>query len=76
MTDYSCYKAGKQERARYYVGVCPLLALLGILFYRSVLMAAVCACLAFPCERFYTAWQVRRRKNALQDLFMSQRNGS
>ena len=69
MTDYSCYKAGKQERARYYVGVCPLLALLGILFYRSVLMAAVCACLAFPCERFYTAWQVRRRKNALQEAF-------
>ncbi|MBP5749344.1 MAG: type II secretion system F family protein, partial [Firmicutes bacterium] len=69
MTDYACYSAGKQERIRYYLTVCPLLALLGILFYRSILMAAACACLSKPGERFYTAWQIRRRRNALQEGF-------
>lgn len=69
MTDYSSYSPGKQERLRYYLSVCPLLALLGILFYRSIVMAAVCAVLAKPLERFYIAWQIRRRKNALQEGF-------
>ena len=69
MTDYDRYQPGKQERLRYYLTVCPLLALLGILFYRSIVMGAACACLARPCERFYAAWQIRRRKNALQEGF-------
>lgn len=69
MTDYSRYKAGKQERMRYYLCVCPIFALLGILFYRSVLMAAVCACLSVPSERFYVIWQIRRRREALQEGF-------
>ncbi|MBR3035287.1 MAG: type II secretion system F family protein [Firmicutes bacterium] len=69
MTDYFSYHPPRRERIRYYLSVCPLLALLGILFYRSVLMAAACAFLAKPCERFYTAWKIRGRRNALQEGF-------
>ena len=69
MTDYDRYTAGKQERLRYYLTVCPMLALLGILFYRSIVMGAACACLSKPCERFYIAWRIRRRRNALQEGF-------
>ena len=69
MTEYGSYRMSGREKVRYYLTVCPLLALIGILFYRSVWMALLCAGLSVPCERFYSAWRVRRRKELLQEGF-------
>jgi tight adherence protein B len=69
MTDYSVYRLEKGERVRYYLSICPLLALVGLLFYRSLFMAALCALLAKPCEKFYVQSLVRRRKQKLQEGF-------
>ena len=69
MTDYGSYRMEKQEKARHYLTVCPLLALLGILFYRSPGMALLCAAFSVCCERFYIAWRIRSRKESLQEGF-------
>ena len=69
MTDYFSYRPDGNERLQYYLTACPLLALLGILFYRNLLMAAACACQAKPAERFYIAWKIRRRRETLQEGF-------
>ena len=69
MTDYFKYEPDRKERLRYYLTACPLLAFLGILFYRSLIMALLCAALAKPAEQFYTAWKIRKRRDALQEGF-------
>lgn len=69
MTDYHFYKPNKEELLRYYPAACIALALLGLLFYRSLIMAAVCALAAFPLKRFYGEYLRRRRLENLQEGF-------
>ncbi|MBQ4004536.1 MAG: type II secretion system F family protein [Firmicutes bacterium] len=69
MTDYAVYSPGEKERIRYYLTACPLLMLLGLLFYRHIAAAAVCAALAVPLERFYRQHMAHERRQRLLEGF-------
>ena len=69
MTDYAVYSPGKRERIRYYLTACPLLMLLGLLFYRHIAAAAVCAALAVPLENFYRQHMAHERRQRLLEGF-------
>lgn len=69
MTDYSCYKPDRAERIRYFLAACPLLMLLGLLFYRSFAAAVLCALASFPMERFYIQNRAQHRRRMLQEGF-------
>ena len=69
MTDYSRYVPTRKERLKYCVSVCPLLSLLGMLFYRSIVVALLFSLFAVPGEKFYSRRQLRKRRNILQEGF-------
>ena len=69
MTDYTEYRPEKGERIRYYLTACPLLMLLGLLFYRHMAAAFACACLARPLERFYLRFRAQERRQKLLEGF-------
>lgn len=69
MMEYTVYRPAKKERIRYYLTACPLLMLLGLLFYRHVAAAFLCACLAYPSERFYVRVRAQERRQKLLEGF-------
>ena len=69
MTDYSVYRLSREERVRFYLCACPLLALLGLLFYRSAVISLACAAAARAGERFYADYLAGKRRSRLQEGF-------
>lgn len=69
MTDYHFYKLKRDELIRYYLAACILLALLGLLFYRNLVMAAFCSLAAIPLKRFYADHLKKKRLEKLQEGF-------
>ena len=69
MTDYNVYRLNRNEILNYYSAAGILLALLGILFYRSLLMAVLCAFAAVPLKRFYADHLRKKRLERLQEGF-------
>lgn len=69
MTDYHFYKLNKEELFKYYAAAGIALALLGLLFYRSLLMAGLCIFAAVPIKRFYEDFLKKRRLERLQEGF-------
>lgn len=69
MNDYHVYRLNREEKVRYYVPACIGLAFLGLLFYRSLIMAALAALLALPLEKVYAEYRRGKRLEALQEGF-------
>ena len=69
MTDYSIYEPDRKERMRYYLCACVLLLFLGLLFYRSLLLACPFLLLAKPGEKLYCVRRARQRRLQLQEGF-------
>lgn len=69
MTDYSVYKLNRNELVNYYSAAGILLALLGLLFYRSFIMAGICAFAAIPLRNYYADHLRKKRLERLQEGF-------
>ena len=69
MTDYSTYILSRRERTLYYAAACLLLGSLGMLFYRSLLLALPLLGLSVPLERMYTSYRAKKRRLALLEGF-------
>lgn len=69
MNDYRVYRLSKDEKLKYYISVCIILALLGLLFYRNLIMSAVAAAAAIPLEKVYANYLRNKRIETLQEGF-------
>ncbi len=69
MTDYRSYNLSRKERRDYYIAACLVLAVLGFLFYRSLIMSFICAGIAIPCEKLYADFLLQRRRARLLEGF-------
>lgn len=69
MIDYRVYRLSGKERRDYYIAACLVLATLGFLFYRSLIMGLLCSAIAIPCEKFYALILGERRRARLLEGF-------
>lgn len=69
MTDYGYYRLSKEEKLKYYTAACIALAFLGLLFYRSFLMAGIIALAAIPLKRCYAGYLKNKRLDRLREGF-------
>jgi tight adherence protein B len=69
MPDYKNYVLQTKEKKQYYLCASVCLGLLGFLFYRSVLIAFLCALLSKPLEKNYLKYKVKKRQEILLEGF-------
>ena len=69
MTDYRYYKMCKKERIRYYLAACAGFAIIGYLFYRSVIPAALLMLCSIPCRRVWENELAAKRRLELAVQF-------
>jgi tight adherence protein B len=68
-TDYRSYSMTASETRRYYLVACLGAAALGALFYHNLFAAAILACAALPCKKYYGAYLAARRRMELSVQF-------
>ena len=66
---YESYPVSRKERAVYYLCAAAGLASLGMLFYRSLIAALLCAVVSIPAERLYMSFRAKGRKEKLLEGF-------
>lgn len=69
MTDYSVYRLSNKEKKQYYIASCLVLAAIGVLFYRSIIAAALCCIASRPLEKYYALMMAGRRREKLLEGF-------
>lgn len=69
MTDYSSYALSMREKRQYYLIVSFILACLGFLFYRSIVMSLICAFGSKALEKYYIRYLAARRREQLLEGF-------
>lgn len=69
MTDYSSYALSMREKRQYYFIVSFILACLGFLFYRSIVMSLICAFGSKALEKYYISYLAASRREQLLEGF-------
>ena len=69
LPDYSVCRLSGKQKAAYYGAALGCLAMLGLLFYRSVFAAAALCVLALPLEQVYRSMLAEKRRSALAEGF-------
>lgn len=69
MTDYRIYTLTKKEKLKYYLLSSLLLAFLGYLFYRSLLLSLLCTVMAKPLEKEFSRYKSDLRQEFLLEGF-------
>lgn len=69
MPDYKQYVLTPKEKKLYYMYAGCALSLLGLLFYKSILIAFFCVFLSKPLERLYVKHKAKKRQEILLEGF-------
>jgi tight adherence protein B len=67
--DYRDYALTAGETRKYYVAACIGAAALGMLFYHNIVAAALMACAAVPCKKYYRSYLAAKRRLELSVQF-------
>lgn len=69
MTNYDCYQLNGKRRVYFYI-ICSFLAsVIGYLFYKNILIAALFVVFSYPTERYYLRYLVGKQKRELSYQF-------
>jgi len=69
MPDYQNYELSLKEKKRYYTYCGLALACLGLLFYKSVIIALLCTLLSKPLQKKYEKQKAKKRQEELLEGF-------